>query len=381
MSTYINFIFNSDSAFSYFLRKYKIHFLVWLIFTLYESLFAGLVSGVFGTLGNYIVHYSINISLFYVSAHFALPLALKNYTQAFWRTPLFIVLLLAGYIVTLYCVDTLLVKYTNILEMPSFALNRNYIIFGTWRGFYFIAFSAGYYFLITFIKEKNRANNLEKEKLVSIIEKQEIQGELIKTQNAFLKAQINPHFLFNILTFIFDTTRKTNPKAAEAVLSLSDMMRYALSYEVMGDEAELTDEIEQVENLIRLHQLKTDNSLHLQLDRDEDLENVKIIPLVLLTLVENMFKHGILGDATQPASIKIKQRGNNLTIETHNKINRFNSLVSHHVGLDNIQKRLELKYKENYEFTFNSDEQNYFHVKIVIKSNDVYFLNTEEFAA
>ena len=349
-------------------EKYKVHFLVWLIFILYESVISGLVSGVFGKFSNYAIHYSINVFLFYINAHLVLPVALKKKEQIFFRLPLLLILLIIGYVFFVFTIDTLLLWYTNILDITNLSFDRAFVLRAIWRSAYFIIFSTGYYFLITYLKEKSRVSDLEKERLTSIIEQEKTQSELFRTQNAFLKAQINPHFLFNTLSFMHSQTQKIAPKVAETILSLSDMMRYALKNESLDEEAILTEEIEQVENLIKLHQLRSDKPLQIKIVLKGDLTEIQIIPLVLITLAENMFKHGNLHEPHSPALILIELQNEDLLVRTENLINPQKSATSFNLGLQNIKKRLEIKYQSQHSFTYYTDERNYFHTRIWIEN-------------
>lgn len=360
-------LIDHKSSFTSRLKKYKIHLLVWIIFILYESIMVGLISGYFGKFGNYAVHYTINISLFYLNAHFVLPKALKNPETAFFRMPVFLGLEIIAYVLLVFSIDTLLMQYTDFLDIKDLKLEKTFWHRSVWRAIYFIGFSTGYYYLITYFKEKNRATELQKKNLKSVIEHQKTQNELVRAQNAFLKAQINPHFLFNTLSFIHSETQKIAPKVADSILSLSDMMRYALKNENIDDQAILTDEIEQVQNLIKLHQLRSDKQLHIQLKLKGDLNDINIIPLILLTLAENMFKHGDLSDPVSPALIEICLCDDNLLIRTKNLINPDKHATSFNLGLENIKRRLELKYRHQFSFTHHTDENNHYHTQILIE--------------
>lgn len=362
----MNALFSLTFELVSFIKKYKTHILVWSIFILYESLMAGLISGVFGKLGNYAVHYAINIALFYINAHVVLPNALKKPRRAFFRLPVALGLLIVSYVLFVFYIDILLVRYTDFLTLSE--LQQKFWHRFVWRGLYFVGFSTGYYYLITYLKERNRVNKLETEKLNSEIEHEKIQTELVRTQNAFLKAQINPHFLFNTLSFMHSQTQKSAPRVAETILSLSEMMRYSLKNENLDEEAELTEEIEQAENLIRLHQLRSDNQLYIQMALKGDLSEIKIIPLILITLAENMFKHGNLHNPLCPALFHVELQNEDLLIKTENLINRQKHAVSFNLGLANIKRRLELKYPGAFSFEHYQDEHNYFHTRLVIQS-------------
>lgn len=348
-----------------FLRKYKIHFIGWFIFILYEVVIMGLIKKQFSPIGNYVIFYLFNVILFYVHAHFVMPAAKMKTVQALWRLPLFISFEVIVYIcVTLNITDFLHRHgYVVFLNPPKFSLD---IYLGTsYRVIYFILFSCAYYYILRYFEERKRAEEKEKERLLVIIENQRIYADLIKSQHAHLKAQINPHFLFNILNFIYTSTRKTAPEAAEAILALSEMMRYSIE-EVGHVDTPLIGELEQVENLIKLHKIKSHKNLYITLKYDEEVEELKIIPLLIMTLAENMFKHGDLTQEDQPAYLRLKYREDVLQVETNNLIAKNQLHPSHHIGLDNVKKRLKAAYGNRATLQTSVDDQRF---KVLLEIN------------
>jgi len=352
------------NQFAKFINRYRIHILSWSIYIFYEVFMVELISGTRGSLSTYVVHYMFNIALFYIHAHVVLPEVFKMPRQAFWRLPAGVAGEVVLYFLTLYAVDYLLLKYFHLMVEVTLTLNKLFFVKIIYRSFYFIGFSTGYYFLITFIKERILNEKLEKQKLNDIIDQQKVKNELNTAVNAYLKAQINPHFLFNTLNYIYNNIRKTAPKAAEAIITLSDMMRFAIKSENPEGLVQLSDEIEQLENLIVLHQLRQEDALYLHLDYPAGGCELSFIPLVLLTLAENMFKHGNLSKASCPARIAIKVNETGLEIATSNLINEVRGGVNTHLGLENVRQRLFHTYGERAGIHYGADTENYFHVKV-----------------
>lgn len=349
-----------------FIVNYRIHFITWLLFIFYEVVITGLLRGQFATVGNYFVFYSFNIILFYFHAHVIMPAAKIKTKHVIWRLPLLVAAEVVIYVPLILYTVRFLVKYADLDLYSPVAFDQRIVLSTVWRAIYFIFFSLGYYFLINYIKERKIAQEAEKERLLMIIENQNVQAELIKSQHAHLKAQINPHFLFNTLSFIYSNTRKTAPEAAETIMTLSDMMRYAIQDDSERTFTDLMLEIEQVENLIKLHQIKSDNKFNIIFEYDEHLAEVQIIPLVLITLVENMFKHGDLLQEDHPALISVDLAQNILIIETQNLINPQAKPTSHHIGLENIKKRLNMVYAEKAGLQISRIPNNYFNVILSI---------------
>jgi LytS/YehU family sensor histidine kinase len=137
-------------------------------------------------------------------------------------------------------------------------------------------------------------------------------------------------------------------------------MRYALSEGNTKDgKAPLKDEIEHVHNVIKIQQLRFSNKLNVQFDVEGTVNGATIIPFVLITLVENAFKHGDLKSEDNPIVIKAKIDNHQLYFYCNNKKKAGPKELSTGVGLDNIKKRLDLAYGKNYRFTVKDDAEFY----------------------
>lgn len=346
------------SHFTHSLRPYRFHVISWGLFVLYEVLVTGLLHGRFSSWGDYALHYSVNIALFYVHAHLLLPFCLRGPAFRYGLLPVLVVAEIAAFTALIFGLETLAIRLLDMQMLRAPVLDEAYFLRSVWRAIYFLGFGTAYYFLRQYVQQRVRAEASEKLRLQDIIDKERLQHELVRSQNAFLKAQINPHFLFNTLSFIYNSVRKSSHEAAEAILSLSQMMRYALQSEDEHQQTDLLAEIAHVEHLIHIHQIRHDHRL--QLHYGPGLAGIRFIPLVLLTLVENMFKHGDLGNAGHPARIHISHSAGTLRIRTSNLALRTED-VSHRIGLDNIHRRLTQAYREQVSFSAFLNEAGYFH--------------------
>lgn len=348
------------------LKNYRIQLFIWLLFILYETVIIGLISGAFGNPITYILHYFIIISLFYIHAHLIIPGVFKNKGAVLWALPAALVLEIAVFVFFSFALDQFLIAIHVLQSAIPLKLSYLYTLKSIYRCIYFLAFSTGYYFLITYIKEKRKTNELERQRLEDIISRQKSEQELTKAQNAFLKAQIQPHFLFNTLDFVYHNIEEASPVAAEAIIILSEMMRYAIDSDKMGDFICLEDEIVQVENLLFLNQMRKNNSIRFQLIIEEEMRQINLIPLVLLTLVENIFKHGDLTQHSHEAMLRIYSNASKFFIETDNLIIQRKARESRHTGLQNIRKRLTNAYGKEVKFDFFTDQEDHFKVAIAI---------------
>ncbi|WP_169719490.1 sensor histidine kinase [Olivibacter sitiensis] len=202
---------------------------------------------------------------------------------------------------------------------------------------------------------------IRKSKQQIILEKQKAEAEL----NA-LKHQINPHFLFNSLSFIYGKTIKLDEDTAQSVLILADIMRYALGKEEDADGKVMIDkEVTHMKNVIEINQMRHNNSLNIIYNEHIVNPSATIVPLVLITLVENAFKHGDLQDRNHPLVINLNTNAQQLSFYIENKKGQGVKELSNGIGLQNVEQRLRLMYGDNYTLLLK-DEQLSFSVLLKI---------------
>ncbi|WP_165871385.1 sensor histidine kinase [Flaviaesturariibacter flavus] len=195
-----------------------------------------------------------------------------------------------------------------------------------------------------------------------ILEEQKLQLEFEKSQANynFLKAQINPHFLHNTLNFLYAKALPLSEDLSEGILTLSDIMRYALSQGNTRDgKAPLKDEIEHVQNVIKINQLRYNNKLNVRFDVEGAVNGAQIIPFALITIVENAFKHGDFKSVEHPITILIKIGKEGIYFSCSNRKKSGPKELGNGIGLENIRKRLELAYGEAFRFEVKEDAELY----------------------
>lgn len=350
-----------------FIRHYRTHFLVWAIYMTYETVLVWLLFNISAHPIVYAAHYIVIILFFYLHANLLLPQIL-NKRSKLWFIYLVVAVCieLAAYILSHYAVGQLLLSFKMVDPGESKEIVLPYVLRNLYRGLNFFGFSTGYYFIKNYILEKERTAVLEKESLKEKIRLQQIEKELISAQNAFLQTQINPHFLFNTLDFVYHEVKTQSSKAGATIVSLANMMRYALDAGQTGHEVSLQDEIAQVQELIYINQVRKQNELNLTLKVEPEVQGLRIIPLVLLTLVENMFKHGDLKNKLHPASIHLFVKNEVFYIQTTNRSNVASTLMSTQHGLKNIQQRLDTSYSNQAEFTYEISTDRVFQTTLSI---------------
>lgn len=175
----------------------------------------------------------------------------------------------------------------------------------------------------------------------------------------YLKNQVKPHFLFNTLNNIYALVNKDPETAKVSIHSLSKMMRYFL-HEATQNEILLEKEITFLERYIDLMLLRVNKNFTLEKNFSEIKEPIKIPPLLLLSFIENAFKHGI--DAIKPSFIHIDLsiKDNTIYYVVENSLFKNNNKSSDSgIGLENLKKRLHLIYKDDFELTEKETDNTY----------------------
>lgn len=169
--------------------------------------------------------------------------------------------------------------------------------------------------------------------------------EKLSAQISTLKAQINPHFLFNTLNNIYATAISTSPQAADMVERLSEMMRYTMK-EIQNDFVPLEEEINYINNYIELQKIRLDSKVKLVYNIPGNYYDLQIAPMLLIPFIENAFKHGV--NAEQDSCIKINIEVNNEELDllvVNNKVSTQNDTTERSgLGIENTKYRLQLIY-------------------------------------
>ncbi len=200
--------------------------------------------------------------------------------------------------------------------------------------------------------------------------RRELETQNLTSELAFLKSQINPHFLFNTLNNIHTLAYKKSDKAPEAIMKLSELMRYML-YESDTEMVPLDTEIGHLRSFIGLQALRFKTQNIATLDISGNTEDKMIAPLLLLPFVENAFKHGY--NLKNAGAIKINlDAGESILFTVENEKPPVDMPVQKDeaggIGLENISRRLELIYRTHY--TLDVDESSScFKIKLTLKKN------------
>jgi len=188
----------------------------------------------------------------------------------------------------------------------------------------------------------------------------DLHDEKLNAEVSYLKAQINPHFLFNTLNSLYALTLQKSDEAPNAVLKLSGIMRYVVT-ESSQDFVVLDKEINYIRDYIELQKLRLDESVSLTFDIKGSTGGRAIAPLILIPFIENAFKYGINPDEDSFIKIVISIENQLLEMSVQNSMaaTEIDEEFKTEEGLKNTHKRLELIYPGNYELVVNETNKVY----------------------
>lgn len=189
-----------------------------------------------------------------------------------------------------------------------------------------------------------------------------LQKELADSSLQILQAQINPHFMFNVLNHVNILIRKEPELASSVLVQYTNILRYQL-YNGKKESVSIRQEIEFLEDFIEIEKMRWKNTLDVQCAWDVEDESITFPPLLLITFIENAFKHVSRSKSQKGyVHIDLKQRGKNLTLTVENS--KYTDLPNikkeeSGIGLENIKKRLGILYANKYNLLINDSETSY----------------------
>lgn len=201
-------------------------------------------------------------------------------------------------------------------------------------------------------------------------ENKKIKAEQSVLELAYLKAQINPHFFFNTLNTIYSLTLNGSDKATDAILLLSQIVRYVLD-KIDTNLVPLEEEIEYINNYIDLQCLRYPKSLHVEFEIKGDVGRYKIAPLIFISFIENAFQYGVSGHYPSTIFVCLEAAENYIHFISKNKIYKKDE---HHagrnIGIKNVKKKLDIMYPSRYKLLLTEADA-VFCVDLIIYDADV----------
>lgn len=342
--------------------KIYYHIISWSLFITYEVTLSGAFRGSYNHFSDYLFHYPLYILLFYIHYYWVLQTLPLRSIASYGKLVIYLWVEFACY----YGCNVVINDYLESTSWPVEVINPSSPLFhlGTfYRFIYIVSLSTAYRITMNFLEAQKRNLEFVTETLIKERENELLRTELISAELSLLRSQVNPHFLFNSLNSVFNRIRKNDPHSAEYVMVLAELMRYALQPESAGNEVEVESELEHIANYLKIQTMRLSPELDVNIQVKEF--DLKIAPLMLITIIENVFKHGDLNNANCRPLIEIIISEGGLVLLTKNFIRRDHS-AGNAMGLINIRKRLENQYKDRFEFYYGADG-NIFNVKLKVK--------------
>lgn len=186
--------------------------------------------------------------------------------------------------------------------------------------------------------------------------------ERLESELQFLKAQVNPHFLFNTINSVYVLIGQDPQKASETLIKLSDLLRAQL-YDFGSERISIEQELSYLENYIELEKMRKGKKLMFEFEKSADLKGFQIAPLLLIPFLENCFKH-ISSYPGQPNIIRVRLMKSEgyLTADFFNTRDEY---TAHEVGkpggigLKNVRRRLELLYPNAHSLVIHDKPDSY----------------------
>ncbi|MBL7863613.1 MAG: histidine kinase [Cyclobacteriaceae bacterium] len=326
------------------------HVLFWVVtigFHIYTAAYLVGLAGWWHLLLEVVLRNGLLALIIYANLEYLIPV--YAYHKKFYSYLAGILVCFLFYVLVKNTHDVFLTVYTGKTALPFW----QYSFYNFSIALFYMAFSLALQLSKEWYFQRERLRMMEVEKL--------------HTELEYLKAQINPHFLFNSLNTIFFQIEKTNMTARETLSKFSDMLRYQL-YECNGDLISVEREIQYLRNYVDLQRLRKDDKYSIDLKATGTWNDAQVAPLMLMPLVENAFKyvsHFPGGD--NRVSIQITGDLRELAVQVVNtKDTRVAPRTAGGIGLRNLRRRLELQYPGRHTLEID-DGKTVFDVRLTLQ--------------
>lgn len=245
-----------------------------------------------------------------------------------------------------------LLKNAHDVYLYGYVLNE-----GSKRSFFYNTyynFSIGLFYLSFHVAIQLSKEWYFQRQLIRQMEIEKLSSEL-----EYLKAQINPHFVFNSINTIYFQIDKQNTHARESLSIFSEMLRYQL-YECNGKEIPIEKEVAYLKNYVSLQRMRKDEHYTISFVVDESVKGFVISPLLFIPFVENAFKHISHHPHGNVARINITKHDDTVKLSVFNTKENKPSKSDHQgIGLKNVKRRLELLYENRHELMVDDGTDSY----------------------
>lgn len=292
----------------------------------------------------------ISISAIYVFIYYLIPdfLLEKSYRTFILYTIYALVFIICAVLMTMVFG---FVFFFNLeyQQMPGLTKNPSVIVVAV----LFMITAASSFKIVKFnFKAMEEKKRLENQFL-------QAQLKLKEEELSHLKSQIHPHFLFNTLNTLYGFSLQQSEQTPELILKLSALLDYIL-YQVDKETVFLKDELQHIYNYTDLEQIRFSDTLQLDFSIEEFSDDIRLPPMLLLPFVENAFKHGTVLQGSLFVEIRLKVTNNQLTFSVRNSYqNTSKASNSKGLGMQNLKKRLEYLYSDQFTLHVNQKENTY----------------------
>lgn len=332
------------------IRLSLLHLLLWIVYIGYESFLLLFVDTIHFSFWETGLNFALYALLFYTNGSLLLPWLYRR--RQYLLFGVLLLVMFGAYALLRYALNSYVLPTLGVTMMRPLGSAKLLWAQTLSRGIYFLMLSFAYWFASNAVQLEKQKRRQEEQ--LRLTEKSLLEAELLS-----LKSQINPHFLFNALNLFYSQVYPLSESTARGILLLSNIMHYALKETEPNGKVMLEEEVHHLQNYIDLNQLRYSHRLQIRFDLVGNSQFLMILPLVLITFVENCFKHGELFDAQAPLLIRLTLTNNRLHLHTSNKKRHGPKEKSTGIGLANTRKRLEAVYPNRHSLHVENGSEYY----------------------
>jgi two-component system LytT family sensor kinase len=323
------------------LYAFKVHHIIlWLAYFLFWiSFYSGYYSSVYPLVVNTSIYFIFTASAFYTTAYFLFPRYLyqNRYGTFSILFILLVILLSAGLAIILFQIyngyDPAKANFPAIFQISFMSIAMTVC-----------ALSA----------VKLMSDKIKTDRKNRLMDKQRLESEL-----QYLKAQVNPHFLFNAINSVYFLIKKNPNQAAETLIKLSDLLRFQL-YDCSGESIAIEKELEYLNNFIALEKIRKGEKVKVSFETNGNLSGFEIAPFLVIPFLENAFKYiSNFNNKENRIGITIAVQNNVFEVSITNTTDNIANTVVGGIGLKNVKRRLELLYPGKHRLAISDNAGEY----------------------
>ena len=292
----------------------------------------------------------ITMAVTYFVVYFLIPKYLLTKKYLLFALYSFYTIVVSSYLIVLTIYGCLIFLLSfNISTMPPMSKNFVFVLI-------LVYLVVGVVSFISILNQNFKTISQNKELQNKILE---TQLQLKEQELHYLKMQIHPHFLFNTLNTIYGFALKQSKQTPEIILMLSNLLDYIL-YQINKPKVSLKEEVLHIKEYIELERIRFKDTLKIFFSANDFSDEIQVAPMLLIPFMENAFKHGNLIDGFLTIDIRILVKDNQLNFSIGNSfLNDNEKSDKQGIGLENIQKRLDLNYKDNYQLEIKNENKRF----------------------